>query len=476
MKHSLSDFSDCTVLVIGDVILDAYLMGEVRRISPEAPVPIVRIKEQSATLGGAGNVALNIAGLGARAILLGVRGEDASGKRLEEILHQRGVEGRIVVDKSRSTTTKTRIIGHGQQLLRLDEEETTEVSQAIRSRLLSTIDEELAEVSAVILSDYDKGVLNGEMPQEIIRRARAKGIPVFVDPKRKGWERYSGATCVTPNTSEVEEVTGTVVVHDEHLLVSSAKFLREQYHIDWCLVTRGPKGMCLVGQENPPLFVKATAREVYDVSGAGDTVIATLAVAVGSGMPLPRAAELSNVAAGIVVGKLGSQAITRAELQTALHIDGHGGRTGGGNKITSPSAAQVQMLAWQAVGEKIVYISGSFDHLHPGHIHILQKAKEFGDRLVVGVEGDVSLGKANKNINSKLNEQDRVFVLSALDCVDLVVLSQEGDVRSLIETLHPDIVVKGTNASLEDGADREIVESYGGKVQLVPLLQGFENL
>lgn len=476
MKHSLSDFSDCTVLVIGDIILDAYLMGEVRRISPEAPVPIVRIKEQSTTLGGAGNVALNVAGLGARAMLLGVRGEDASGKRLEEILHQRGIEGRIVVDKSRSTTTKTRIIGHGQQLLRLDEEETTEVSQAIRSHLLSKVDEELPKVSAVILSDYDKGVLNGEMPQEIIRRAKAKGIPVFVDPKRKGWERYSGSTCVTPNTSEVEEVTGTVVDHDEHLLVSSAKFLRERYHIDWCLVTRGPKGMCLVGQEYPPLFIKATAREVYDVSGAGDTVIATLAVAVGSGMPLPRAAELSNMAAGIVVGKLGSQAITRAELETTLHIDGQGIRTSGGNKITSPNAAQVQIRAWQAVGEGIVYIGGSFDHLHPGHIHILQKAKEFGDRLVVGVEGNASLGKANKNIDPKFNEQNRAFVLSALDCVDLIVVLQDGNAQSLIEILHPNIVVMETNADLKDVAGREVVESYGGKIQLVPPLKGFENL
>ncbi len=475
MRHSLSSFSECTILVVGDVILDVYFMGEVRRLSPEAPVPIVRVKQKSTTLGGAGNVALNVAGLGCRAILLSVRGNDDAGSRLEEILRRRGIQGSFIVDQTRTTTSKTRVIGQGQQLVRLDEEETNDISLAIRDSLLSHVDEVLDEADVIILSDYDKGVLNGEMPQEIIRRASARGIPVLVDPKRKGWDRYAGATCVTPNTAEVEVVTGTVVDHDENLLVRSAKSLREQYHFEWCLVTRGPKGMCLVGQDGPPLFISATAREVFDVSGAGDTVIATLAAAIGSGFPFPKAAELSNMAAGIVVGKLGSQAITRTELETALHIDGQGVRARGGSKITNPHAAQVQIKAWQATGEKIVYTDGCFERLHPGLIHILQRARELGDRLVVGMESDASLSRANKTIDPKLHEQDRAFVLSALDCVDLVVLSQDGDVQSFVEILRPDILARGAHPSPHHITGRETVESYGGKIQLVPPLPEFED-
>lgn len=476
MRNFLSSFSECTILVVGDVILDVYFMGEVRRLSPEAPVPVVRIKEKTTTLGGAGNVALNVVGLGCGAILVGVRGNDDSGNVLEEILRQRGIQGNLIVDGSRSTTSKTRVIGQGQQLLRLDEEETTEVSPEIRIQLLAKVDEVLDEADVVILSDYDKGVLNGEMPQEIIRRASAKGIPVFVDPKRKGWERYAGATCVTPNTSEIEEVTGTIVDHDEELLVQSATSLRMQYHFEWCLVTRGAKGMCLIGQEGPPLFIGATAREVFDVSGAGDTVIATLAAAIGSGFPFPKAADLSNMAAGIVVGKLGSQAITRMELEAALHIDSRGGRANGGNKITSPNAAHLQVRAWQAAGEKIIYTDGCFDRLHPGHIHVLQQAKELGDRLIVGIESDSSLQKRGKKVHLKMHEQNRAFVLSALDCVDLIVVSQEEGLRSLLEVVRPDVLVKGENVSWENIVGRDIVESYGGKIQFVPLLDGFEDL
>jgi len=475
MKPSLSRFSDCKVLVVGDTILDVYFMGEVRRISPEAPVPIVHVKEKSATLGGAGNVALNVVGLGAEAILVGVRGDDVPGNRLEEILRQQGICGKVIVDPTRSTTSKTRIIGHGQQLLRLDEEETNEVSESIRSRIITIIDQVVDEADAIVLSDYDKGVLNGELPQEVVRRARSRNIPVLIDPKRKGWERYSGATCVTPNTAEVEVVTGIAVDSEDALLAVTARSLRKQYDIEWCLVTRGAKGMCLLGEAQDPLFIKASAREVFDVSGAGDTVIATMAVAVGSGLAFPDAARLANMAAGIVVGKLGSQAITKMELEAAMHIDGQGGRKSGASKITGAAAAQMQVKAWRAAGESIIYTDDCFDNLTPTDIHLLREAKELGDRLVVGIESEKSEQEPMKNADQRHDDQKLGFVLSALECVDLVVVAHDETTQSLVAMLKPDVLVMRAQRGLEGIVDRTMVESYGGTVHIVPPPSAFDH-
>ena len=376
------------------------------------------------------------------------------------------IDGHLIIDSSRSTTSKTRVIGQGQQLLRLDEEETLEVSEAVRRILLARVEESLKGAHAVVLSDYDKGVLNGALPQEIIRLARSRGIPVFVDPKRKGWERYSGATCVTPNTSEVEEVTASPIDHDETLLSRSANVLREKYGIEWCLVTRGPKGMCLVGNDGIPHFISATAREVFDVSGAGDTVIATLACAVAAGFSLPKAAELSNRAAGIVVGKLGSQAITRSELEVDLQTSGHDQRLGGGSKITDPSAALMQLKSWRSSGERVVYLHGCFDNIHHGHIRALKRARELGDRLVVGIGNSETLAGTEEASNPQLLPQNRALVLSAIDCVDLVVVSESKNIASDIEFLRPDIVVL---AAATEAVERT-VQSYGGLVQYIQFI------
>lgn len=474
-NDGLGGFRSRTIVVAGDVMLDAYVMGEVRRLSPEAPVPVVRVKGQSASPGGAGNVALNVAGLGCRTVLLGVRGDDAAGQRLAEILRGRGIGDSLIVDAGRSTTTKTRIIGQGQQLLRLDEEDTLEGSDRIRERLLALLEESLGAADAVILSDYDKGVLNGSLCAEIIGRCKAKGIPAFVDPKGKDWERYDGATCVTPNTSEVQIVTGKSLEGGEESLVECARDLRERYHVEWLLVTRGPTGMCLVGPDEPPFFITSAAREVFDVSGAGDTVIATLAAGVASGLTVPHAAEIANIAAGIVVGKLGSQAIDRKELEAALRMNVRGSLAANGSKITTPEAAQVQVKAWQAAGQNVIYTNGSFDLLHPGHIRVLQKARELGDRLVVGLAGDAA-ARSRPGSRATLPEQDRAYVLSALSCVDLIVPFQEDTPLSCIQALRPDVVVRtaGTNGGAADG--HEIVESYGGRICVVPLLAGYEEI
>lgn len=475
MNNSYFNFANKKIVVVGDVILDVYFMGQVRRLSPEAPVPIVQVKKKNSSLGGAGNVALNLAGLGCHTTLLGIRGDDAAGEQVSSILKQNEIRGNLIVDQSHPTTSKTRIIGQGQQLLRLDEEEIWQGSEICRSRLLAQFKECLVGVNAVILSDYNKGVLNGDISREIISWCKAKHIPVFVDPKRKNWERFQEATCITPNTPEIEEITGSTIEGDETVLVELAHSLRERYHFDWLLATRGPEGMCLVGPEGPPFFIKATAHEVYDVSGAGDTVIATMTAGVASGLPFPKAAELANLAAGIVVGKLGAQPISLAELRTAWRMNESRVRRIDTSKITTLEAAQLQVKAWQAFGEKVVFAHGCFELLHPGHIHILNQAKELGDRLVVGLNSDVSTGRRKGPGRPILSEEDRARILSALRSVDMIVIIREDRPLSLIKALKPDILVKGPDVDLEEMIDQEIAESYSGKVHQVSLLEGYST-
>lgn len=466
------DFTPYTIIVMGDVMLDVYFMGQVQRLSPEAPVPIVRVRAKTDTIGGAGNVALNLAGLGCPTILVGIRGDDAAGSRLSAICRERGIDDNIAVNAAYQTVTKTRIIGQGQQLLRLDEEQDWRNFQALKRSLLNRFEKGLALSKAVILSDYDKGALRGDILPEMIALCRKKRVPVFVDPKGTDWKRYDGATCITPNTPELELVSGKSIGDDDTRLVKTARMIQKRYHLEWLLVTRGAMGMCLVGADSAPVFIPAAAREVYDVSGAGDTVIASLAAGVASGLPFPKAASLANVAAGIVVGKLGSQAISLPELEAALYKADSGSGTGSPSKITTLDAARVQVRAWQAIGQKVVFTNGCFDLLHPGHIHILHQAKAAGDRLVVGVNTDASIRKIKGPDRPIVSEQDRADVLSALGCVDLILFFKEETPLSLIKTLKPDVLVKGADYTLQEVVGHEVVAAYGGEVRLVPLLPG----
>jgi len=469
------NFSDCTITVVGDVMLDVYFMGAVKRLSPEAPVPIVKVKAKTSTLGGAGNVALNLAGLGCKTILMGVRGKDLPGKKLSTILKQNRIQDHVLVDPSHPTTTKTRVIGQGQQLLRLDEEKFWNAPQETQARLFDQFKKNILVSSAVIISDYGKGVLHGEIIPQVISLCHEKKIPVFVDPKGTDWDRYSDATAVTPNTPEVELISDQSIEGDESKLINISEALREQYHLGWLLVTRGSDGMCLIGKDNAPILIPATAKEVFDVSGAGDTVIACLTAGVAAGMSFPQASALANLAAGIVVGKLGSQAIDLDELQAALYKNESGARLESSHKITTLDAARMQVKAWQAYGEKVVFTNGCFDLLHPGHIHILNQSKSMGDRLVVGVNTDSSIKKIKGPKRPIVSEQDRADVLSALSCVDLIVFFKAETPLYLIKALRPDILVKGADYSIDKVVGREIVESYEGKVSLVPLLKGYST-
>jgi D-beta-D-heptose 7-phosphate kinase / D-beta-D-heptose 1-phosphate adenosyltransferase len=477
MTDAEFSFSDAEVLVIGDIMLDRYLWGKVGRISPEAPVPVVKIERTSETLGGAGNVALNLASLGCRATIVGLCGHDDTARSLRQLLAQKGIADRLVLDEMRPTITKTRIMAQKQQMLRLDEEETRALDRATAEKVRTAVGDALVTCRAVILSDYGKGLFASEaFVQEIIQAARALGKPVLVDPKGADWTRYRGADGVTPNIAELEAVTRSSLEESEERLIASAREIRSRFDLQWLLVTRGPLGMCLIDTAAETVLIPAQAREVYDVSGAGDTVIATLAAGLAAGLPLAEAARTANMAAGIVVGKLGTQPILRSELSTALKFNGlQRNFPFSAAKMTAMDAALAKVREWKTSGARVVFTNGCFDLLHPGHISLLYQSRALGDRLVVGLNTDASIRRLKGSGRPILSEQDRAAMLSALECVDLVVHFDEDTPLNLIEAVRPDILVKGSDYTPDQVVGRQIVESYGGCVKLVDLIQGYST-
>ena len=468
-------FAKSRVLVVGDVMLDRYLWGDVERISPEAPVPVFRVKEKTEAAGGAGNIVSNLVGLGCSVTLVSVCGDDEAGDRLAAVLKNERVTHWILKDQTRPTITKTRAMARSQQLLRLDEEQTSPLSSEMRKKVVELAIEGCSEYDALILSDYGKGVLSSpDVCEEIIRYGRSKNINVMIDPKGRDWQRYHGATCVTPNTSEIETVYGRPI-SDENQLREAMREIIERYDLSQLLVTRGPKGMAVMERSGDAIFIPTMAREVYDVSGAGDTVIATLTAAVTAGYSFPDAAKLANIAAGIVVGKVGTQPITRMELETSIRMNGFQSCAAFSAKITSLTAAETLVKAWKSASQKIVFTNGCFDLLHPGHIHLLNSAKGLGDRLVVGLNSDASVRRLKGPKRPILDERARASLLGSLDGVDVVVMFHEDTPENVLKVLKPDILVKGNDYSTAEVVGREIVESYGGKIHLIPILKGFST-
>ncbi len=476
MPFNSDTFSSIHILVVGDIMLDRYHWGEVRRISPEGPVPVMHVLEKSEVLGGAGNVAANLAGLGCRTTVIGLIGKDTAGRHIQKMLNEKKIEDHLLSDKSKTTITKTRIMAQGQQLIRLDEEDPEPIGPKLSDRLLSAIEEKLTDYQAVILSDYGKGIFQApDLCRRIIDLCRKKNLPVLVDPKGTDWERYRNATAVTPNTSELKAVAGITTNIDEKEFEKAAKSIEKRFDLDWLLVTRGAKGMCLFGTDDTFLKIQAVAREVFDVSGAGDTVIATATAALATGFSFPEAAEIANSAAGIVVGKLGTQPVTAAELDAALQLDEKKHRSSGGIHTYNLDGARIMIKSWRSSGEKVVFTNGCFDLLHPGHINLLHQARFFGDRLVIGLNTDSSIKRLKGDLRPILSEQDRAAILNALDCVDLVVLFDDDTPLALIKNLKPDVLVKGEDYKLEEVVGREFVESYGGEVRLAKLLEGYST-
>lgn len=453
-------FGQARVLVAGDVMLDRYWHGPTGRISPEAPVPVVRVTELEDRPGGAGNVGLNMAALGARAELVGLTGDDEAARLLEERLAAAGVGCHFQKVAGLPTITKLRVISRQQQLLRLDFEESFQDQDP--APFAERVRTALPGCGALVLSDYAKGALRD--CQGLIRLARDAGVPVLVDPKGTDFERYRGATLLTPNLSEFEAVAGPVP--DEKTLIEKGQKLLADLDLEALLITRSERGMTLLRAGQPELHLPARAREVFDVTGAGDTVISTLAVALAAGSPMEDAVALANIAAGIVVGKLGTAVVSAPELRRAVHQNG-----GLGRGVMSEEQLLIAIEDARDQGEKIVFTNGCFDIIHAGHVGYLDSARRLGDRLVLAVNSDASV-KRLKGPGRPINPLERrMAVLAALEAVDYVVAFDTDTPEPLLEKIKPDVLVKGGDYTVDQVVGADIVQAYGGKVEVLDFVE-----
>lgn len=457
------------VLCIGDAMLDRFVYGSVDRISPEAPIPVLYMEREDAMLGGAGNVVRNLVALGAHPAFVAVVGDDEAGREVGRLLGEHAeIDPCLVIEPGRQTTIKTRFFASSQQLLRADRETRAGLSERSREQVLARADELIATAGVVVLSDYGKGVLAPPVVGELIARARAAGKKVIVDPKGTDYTRYRGATLLTPNRKELHEATGMPVDSDD-AVVAAARHLIDTCGVEAVLVTRSQDGMSLVPAKGEVHHLPAEAREVFDVSGAGDTVIATLAAAIASGAPLLEAARIANVAAGIVVAKVGTAVAYATEVVTALH---HDEIQSAETKVLGREAAADLVERWRRKGYSVGFTNGCFDLLHPGHISLLTQAKAPCDRLVVGLNSDASVSRLKGPTRPVQSESARATVLASLAAVDLVVIFGEDTPLELIRALKPDVLVKGADYTVETVVGADDVLGWGGKVVLAELVAG----
>ncbi len=454
------------VLVIGDVMLDRYLMGEVSRISPEAPVPVVLVKNEQLRAGGAANVAANLALLEIRTHLIGCVGDDAEANNLTKLITATGTQARLINSKTRPTIAKTRIIGGHQQMLRLDQEDSTIFSADENAALMAAVEAEIAAQPAmVILSDYAKGLLSETVCQQIISHCKAYKIPVLVDPKGKQYSKYLGATALTPNKKETAEACGTSAQDLE--LINKAMQLKASLELDFLAVTRGEEGITLIDETAHHL--PATAKQVFDVSGAGDTVIATLAAGLMHDLPPLQSLELANITAGVVVGKLGTVPITKADLLDALTAKQGNEQA---HKICTLSELLAKVETWKQASQKIVFTNGCFDLLHAGHVTYLEAAKKRGDKLILGLNTDRSVSALKGPTRPVVHENDRARVLAALESVDAVILFDEDTPLNLINAVKPNVIAKGSDYTADQVVGGKEVQSWGGEIALIDLVEG----
>jgi D-beta-D-heptose 7-phosphate kinase/D-beta-D-heptose 1-phosphate adenosyltransferase len=465
-----SGFGDLKILVVGDIMLDRYIIGDVERISPEAPVPVLRHVQRYDRAGGAANVALNLAGLGCKTVLAGFWGDDAEKADLAAILQQTGVDTAGVVSGTLPTISKTRIVGRRQQLLRMDIESRDQPPASEMQQLIERTLALVSGVNAVILSDYAKGAVGRVLCEAVIRAAHAAKVPVLVDPKSADFGKYAGATTVCPNLQELSVATG-VPAHQTEELLKAARALMVRHGFKFLTVTMSEKGITILGPDgdyNSP----ARAREVFDVSGAGDTVIATLAASLAGGLHIQSAVELANLAAGIVVGKVGTVPIAQHELIAALTPSSG---IVSGEKILDFGRVQRRVAEWRASGETVVFTNGCFDLLHVGHITLLEDCRRYGSKLVLGLNTDASINRLKGPTRPIVGERERARVMAALAAVDAVVLFDEDTPLELIRTLKPNVLVKGGDYTVETVVGHEDVIASGGRVQIVPTVEGFST-
>ncbi len=467
------NFSSTTVLCVGDLMLDRFIYGEMERISPEAPVPVLRLSRTREMLGGAGNVANNVASLGGRAILVGLVGRDQPGERVARLLEGLpGIDARCVETDDRPTICKTRFIAVNQQVVRTDEESLQPMTTRERAALLARVLASVRAADAVVLADYGKAVLDSEVVAAVIAAARADGTPVFVDPKSTDFSVYRGATCITPNTKELALAAGEKQLPGMDEVVRAARRVLADADADAILATRSEKGMVLVERSGAVHSVRARAREVFDVSGAGDTVIAALALSHAAGRPLPQAMHIANAAASVVVSKFGTATAAIAEVLHELDAQDHARMSDAAPGAQSLERVRDLVGHWRDQGFAVGFTNGCFDILHPGHVALLAFARSQCDRLIVALNTDASVTRL-KGTDRPVNTLDgRARVIAALRHVDCVVAFDEDTPRETIEALRPDVLVKGEDYAIAEVVGADIVEAAGGRVILARLVPG----
>jgi len=480
MAKTLNAMKGLSIMVAGDLMLDQFVYGDVDRISPESPVPVLNIQKQDMMLGGAGNVLTNLSALGITPVMFAVVGNDAQASIVRDIAKKAGahVDG-ILTDDTRPTTIKTRYLARHQHLLRTDFEKTHPLSPDIEAKLFAGIEKAMKGVKAIVLSDYGKGVLTKILLQKIIAAANKAKIPVLVDPKGNDYTIYRGADIVTPNRKELALAAGAANLKSDEEITHAAQKIIKDCGVHCVVATRSEDGMSVIGAAATPLHLKTEAIEVFDVSGAGDTVIATLAASIAAGATMEEAARLANLAGGIAVSKVGTTPVRMEELQAALlrGVPGEGRMA----RLAGESEAIDQVRTWQARGLKVGFTNGCFDILHKGHVTYLEEARKQCDRLVVALNHDASV-KILKGPSRPVNdEQARAAVIGSLACVDLVVLfgatkaGADNTPAALIEKLRPDIFFKGGDYREDQLPEAKIVRAYGGNVSIMNLQDGFST-
>lgn len=474
MNQTLTPFSHTpcpTVLVVGDIMCDVYLWGNIDRISPEAPVPVFESVRRQQVLGGAANVAANLRALGCEVHLLGAIGTDEAGQCVRGLLQQAGITDTwLLDDDTRPTTEKTRLVAHQQQVLRLDQESRTPLSHELVACALGHVETLLPQVDGVICSDYHKGVCSPALLQPLFSMAQRAKRPIVVDPKAPDFTLYRGATVLTPNVSEVERASG-MRLHTPDVLPQAVARLLHQSQAQAVLVTRGQDGLSLFHPPRAPRHIPAQAREVYDVTGAGDTVIAVFSMAFFAGLSLFEAARVANLAAGIVVGKMGTATVSREELQRALQhrpaLANH--------KLLQRDELVAVRHSHRRQGERVVFTNGCFDLLHAGHVQYLQAARALGDCLVIGLNADASVRQLKGPQRPIVPQGERAQVLAALACVDYVTIFEEATPLALITALQPDVLVKGGDYNAATIVGHDEVVASGGRVHIVPYVAGLSS-
>lgn len=469
LHQQLEQLAGHRILCIGDVMLDRFVYGAVERISPEAPIPVLRVQREAVTLGGGGNVVRNVVALGGHVDMVGVVGNDQAGYDLaNQVSSLPQVVSLMITDNSRPTTIKTRYVADGQQLLRADQEVSAPLSPQIEAQTLMRIRSAIDGCNVIILSDYAKGVLTDGVLREVIKMGAEKNKPVLIDPKGRDFSRYRGAYMLTPNRKELQEATGFAIknVADAE---KAARHLIELHDLGGILAKLGSDGVCLVMKDQPAQHFQATAREVYDVSGAGDTVVSTMALCLAGDLSLPDSAALANIAGSIVVGKIGTASVTREELGRELLHDQS--RISEDKVLTLAQAAEIAER-WRKQGLKVGFTNGVFDLLHPGHLSLVRQSRTNCDRLIIGLNSDASVKRLKGESRPVQSESARASVLASLADVDAVVIFGEDTPIEVIKAVRPALLVKGADYTVETVVGADIVQSWGGQILLASLVEG----